>query len=136
MDKLSRLAQSFGIGRVVCLCLLAALVALRIWDPEPLQSLRARTFDFYQVLKPRDAKLRPAVIVDIDEASLAEFGQWPWPRTLLADLVTKLTKLGSAAIAFDIIFAEPDRMSPGRRGAEFPQSRPADSRSTSKTAEQ
>ena len=64
MNKLSRLAQSFGIGRVVCLCLRpAALVGLRIWDPEPLQSLRARTFDFYQVLKPRDAKLRPAVIL-------------------------------------------------------------------------
>ena len=119
MKKLSRLAQSFGIGRVVCLCLLAALVGLRIWDPEPLQSLRARTFDFYQVLKPRDAKLRPAVIVDIDEASLAAFGQWPWPRTLLADLVTKLTKLGSAAIAFDIIFAEPDRMSPAIAAQSF-----------------
>jgi len=112
MNKLSRLAQSFGLGRAVCLILLAALLALRIWDPPPLQSLRARTFDFYQVLKPRDAKLRPAVIVDIDEASLATFGQWPWPRTLLADLVTKLARLGSAAIAFDIIFAEPDRMSP------------------------
>ena len=119
MNKLSRLAQSFGIGRVACLCLLAALVSLRIWDPEPLQSLRARTFDFYQVLKPRDAKLRPAVIVDIDEASLAAFGQWPWPRTLLADLVTKLTKLGSAAIAFDIIFAEPDRMSPAVAAQSF-----------------
>ncbi len=119
MNKLSRLAQSFGIGRAVCLLLLAALLTLRIWDPPPLQSLRARTFDFYQVLKPRDAKLRPAVIVDIDEASLAAFGQWPWPRTLLADLVTKLARLGSAAIAFDIIFAEPDRMSPAIAAQSF-----------------
>ncbi len=119
MSKLSRLAQSFGLGRLVCLFLLAALVGLRIWDPGPLQSLRARTFDFYQELKPREAKLRPAVIVDIDEASLAAFGQWPWPRTLLADLVTKLTKLGSAAIAFDIIFAEPDRMSPAVAAQSF-----------------
>jgi adenylate cyclase len=119
MNKLSRLAQSFGLGRVVCLFLLAALVVLRIWDPAPLESLRARTFDFYQVLKPRDAKLRPAVIVDIDEASLATFGQWPWPRTLLADLVSKLSNLGSAAIAFDIIFAEPDRMSPALAAQSF-----------------
>ena len=59
------------------------------------------------------------MIVDIDEASLAAFGQWPWPRTLLADLVTKLTKLGSAAIAFDIIFAEPDRMSPAIAAQSF-----------------
>lgn len=119
MSKLKKFAQSFGISRVVCLCLLALLVGLRIWDPPPVQSLRARTFDFYQVLKPRDAGLRPAVIVDIDEASLAAFGQWPWPRTLLADLVTKLTNLGSAAIAFDIIFAEPDRMSPAVAAQSF-----------------
>jgi adenylate cyclase len=119
MNKLSHLAQSFGLGRVVCLFLLAALVGLRIWDPGPLESLRDRTFDFYQVLKPRDAKLRPAVIVDIDEPSLAAYGQWPWPRTLLADLVTKLTKLGSAVIAFDIIFAEPDRMSPAVAAQSF-----------------
>ena len=106
MSKLSRLAQSFGLGRVVCLFLLVALVGLRVWDPGPLQSLRARTFDFYQELKPREAKLRPAVIVDIDEASLAAFGQWPWPRTLLADLVTKLTRLG-----------RPGAGSRGRRGS-------------------
>jgi adenylate cyclase len=119
MTSLRRLAQKFGLGRLVCLLLLAALVALRIWDPEPLQSLRARTFDFYQTLKPRDARLRPAVIVDIDEASLAAYGQWPWPRTLLADLVNKLTKMGAVAIAFDIIFAEPDRMSPAIAAKSF-----------------
>jgi adenylate cyclase len=119
MSKLSRLAQSFGLGRVVCLFLLAALVMLRIWDPPPLASLRARTFDFYQVLKPRDAKLQPVVIVDIDEASLAAYGQWPWPRTLLADLVDKLSNLGAAAIGFDIIFAEPDRMSPAVAAQNF-----------------
>jgi len=119
MSKLFGPVQWFGLGRVVCVFLLAALVGLRVWDPPPLQSLRARTFDFYQELKPRDAKLRPAVIIDIDEASLAALGQWPWPRTLLADLVTRLTKLGAAAIAFDIIFAEPDRMSPAIAANSF-----------------
>jgi adenylate cyclase len=112
MNRLKRLAQGFGLGRLVCLILLAALVALRIANPAPLESMRVRTFDFYQTVKPRQATLQPAVIVDIDEASLKAFGQWPWPRTLLADLVTKLAKLGSAVVGFDIIFAEPDRMSP------------------------
>jgi adenylate cyclase len=115
------MARSFGLGRLICLVLLAVLVAVRIWDPPALQTERDRTFDFFQSLKPRDATLRPAVIVDIDEASLAAFGQWPWPRTLLADLVTKLTRLGSAAIAFDIIFAEPDRMSPAVAAKSFRQ---------------
>ena len=119
MNKLVQFAQSFGISRLACLCLLALLVGARVWDPLPIQSLRARTFDFYQVLKPRNADLRPAVVVDIDEASLATFGQWPWPRTQLAELVTKLTKLGAVAIAFDIIFAEPDRMSPAVAAQSF-----------------
>ena len=55
---------------------------------------------------------RPVTIVDIDEKSLAKLGQWPWPRTRIADLVTNLTKLGAAVIAFDIVFAEPDRLNP------------------------
>ncbi len=112
MKALVRFAQAFTLGRAVCLVLLAGFIVLRVWDPPPLKALRLRTFDFYQQLKPRDTQYRPVVIVDIDEKSLAAFGQWPWPRTLLADLVTKLTQLGSMAIGFDVIFAEPDRMSP------------------------
>jgi adenylate cyclase len=119
MNKLSGLAKSFGIGRLICLILLGGLVALRIANPPPLESMRVRTFDFFQTVKPREATIQPAVIVDIDEASLKAFGQWPWPRTLLADLVTKLARLGSAAIAFDIIFAEPDRMSPAIAAESF-----------------
>ena len=53
-------------------------------------------------------------IVDIDEAALAEFGQWPWPRTIVARLVDKLTEKGAAVIAFDVVFAEPDRSSISR----------------------
>jgi adenylate cyclase len=51
------------------------------------------------------------VIVDIDESSLSAFGQWPWPRTILADLLTRLYEWQAAAIAFDVIFPEPDRSS-------------------------
>ncbi len=136
MNKLTRLAQAFGLGRVVCLFLLAALVILRIWDPLLLEQVRSRAFDFYQVAHPRKADVRPAVIVDIDEKSLNTYGQWPWPRTLLADLVTKLTKLGSAAIAFDIIFAEPDRMSPSIAAQSFRNLSRADARAASEIAEQ
>src|SRR5947209_9394409 len=108
MKKIRRLARKFGLGRAVCVVLLAALVGLRIWDPPPLQELRLRTFDTYQRLVPRTLKeSSPAVILDIDEPSLSAFGQWPWPRTLIADVLARLTKLGAVAVAFDIIFAEP-----------------------------
>ena len=50
--------------------------------------------------------------IDIDETSIEKYGQWPWPRNLLARLVDRLTEAGSAVIAFDIVFSEADRTSP------------------------
>jgi adenylate cyclase len=112
MKWLIRLARRFGLARALCVGLLAALALLRISDPYPLEEIRNRTFDLYQAIRPRVATEKPVTIVDIDEKSLATVGQWPWPRTRVADLVSRLTKLGAAAIGFDIIFPEPDRMSP------------------------
>jgi adenylate cyclase len=119
MSTLGRWARHFGLTRAVCVVLLFALVPLRILDPAPLEEIRLRTFDFYQSLRPRETVSRPVVIVDIDEASLKDIGQWPWPRTILADLVTRLADLGVVAIGFDIIFAEPDRMSPSIAATSF-----------------
>jgi adenylate cyclase len=112
MTRIARWARQFGVARAVCLLLLFALVPLRLANPRPLEELRLRTFDFFQILWPRQQNSRPVAIVDIDEASLKSVGQWPWPRTVLADLVTHITQAGAAAIGFDVIFAEPDRMSP------------------------
>src|SRR5580704_12503776 len=112
MKKLARWARQFGLARAVCIVLLFALVPLRVLDPRPIEELRPRSFDLFQVLRPRPQTSFPVVIVDIDEASLKAIGQWPWPRTVLADLVTHITQAGAAAIGFDVIFAEPDRMSP------------------------
>lgn len=52
------------------------------------------------------------VVVDIDEASLARYGQWPWPRSTTAEMIGRLQDAGAAAIGFDIVFAEADRSSP------------------------
>jgi adenylate cyclase len=93
--------------------LLIGLAMLRIADPPPTEELRVRTFDTFQRIDPRVKTARPVRIIDIDEKSLAKYGQWPWPRTRIADLVNALTKLDAAVIAFDIVFAEPDRLTPG-----------------------
>src|SRR5215470_11796228 len=119
MGTLASWARRFGLTRAICVLLLLALVPLRILDPAPLEEIRLRTFDFYQSLRPRETESRPVVIVDIDEASLKDIGQWPWPRTIVADLVTRLTQLGAVAIGFDVIFAEPDRMSPSIAARSF-----------------
>ena len=113
MTWLAQIARRFKVARGLALLLLIALAALRITNPLPLQELRVRVFDLFQVLHPREATQRPAVIIDIDEKSLKSIGQWPWPRTRIADLITRLTDMGALVIAFDIVFAEPDRMSPG-----------------------
>ncbi len=51
------------------------------------------------------------VIVDIDEKSLKQYGQWPWPRYRIAILLDKLSNLGALSIGLDILFAEEDRAS-------------------------
>ncbi len=119
MKLIARWARQFGVARAVCVVLLFALVSLRLADPRPHEEVRLRTFDLLQVLRPRQQTARPVVIADIDEASLKEIGQWPWPRTVVADLVTRLRELGAVAIGFDIVFAEPDRMSPAVAAASF-----------------
>src|SRR5258705_4033652 len=105
-------ARRFGYARLVCLALLIGLAAFRIADPPPVEELRVRTFDTFQLIYPRVKTARPVAIVDIDEKSLAKLGQFPWPRTRIADLVTHLTRLGAVVIAFDTIFSESDRLNP------------------------
>jgi adenylate cyclase len=116
MKQLRKLRRSFkrrfGYARLLCVGLLIGLAALRVADPAPIEEFRVRTFDTFQVLDPRVKTAKPVRIVNIDEKSLAKFGQWPWPRTLVAELVDRLTQLGPAAIGFDVMFAEPDRLNP------------------------
>jgi len=109
---LLRLGQALASRRTFGLVLLAAFFLLRIWSPHWLEEMRLRSFDFYQKISPREYSEAPVVIVDIDENSLSTYGQWPWPRTLLADLLTRLYEWQVAAVAFDVVFAEPDRASP------------------------
>jgi adenylate cyclase len=99
--------------------LLIGLAMLRIADPPPTEELRVRTFDTFQRIDPRVKTARPVVIVDLDEKSLAKYGQWPWPRTRVADLIDVLTRLDAAVIAFDVIFAEPDRLTPSVAADSF-----------------
>lgn len=119
MKWLSRWGRRFGLARGLALLLLLALAALRVADPLPIQELRVRVFDLFQVLQPRETTERPVVIIDIDEQSLKTVGQWPWPRTRIADLIARLTQMGALVIAFDVVFAEPDRMSPSVAADEF-----------------
>ncbi|NOZ32869.1 MAG: adenylate/guanylate cyclase domain-containing protein [Alphaproteobacteria bacterium] len=96
------------------LALVLGLGAVRIADPFPVTALREIGFDILQRAAPRPAGDFPITVIDIDEPSLAELGQWPWPRNLLATMTERLAELGAAVVVFDILFAEPDRLSPAR----------------------
>jgi adenylate cyclase len=111
--------RKFGFARLVCLALLIGIAALRLADFAPIEELRVRVFDFYQRIDPRVKTTRPVTIVDIDERSLAKLGQWPWPRTQIAELVASLTRLGAVVIAFDAVFSEPDRLNPDAAAEMF-----------------
>ncbi len=103
----------FGGGRGVALLLLLVMLVLRVYDPAPIELMRLKTFDIYQNIKPRIVpEQRPTVIIDIDEKSLFEIGQFPWARTTVAKLVDSLREYGVGVVAFDIVFAEPDRLNP------------------------
>jgi len=92
---------------------LAGALALRGADPRPVARLRLLAFDTFQQLAPRtyDPNL-PVRIIDIDDQSLDKLGQWPWPRSVMADLINTLADQGAVTVGFDIVFAEPDRLTP------------------------
>jgi adenylate cyclase len=91
--------------------LLLALAA-RIADFKPIESMRLALFDEYQRLSPAEYEDAAVRIIDIDDETLRRIGQWPWPRTQVAALLDRLAEARAAVVAFDIVFAEPDRTSP------------------------
>src|SRR5262245_57146006 len=85
----------------------AAVVAVGLLKAQFAPDLSNLAFDAYQRMYPArwepDSQVR---IVDIDEDSLTRLGQWPWPRSVIAELLNRLKKLDAALVAFDIVFAE------------------------------
>ena len=106
-------SSSLQRPRVLGAVLIAALASLHHFADTPVQSwLRNAWFDAYQIMMPRTRISAPAVIVAVDEKSLAQLGQWPWPRTLVARVLDRLAEYRPLAVGVDVIFAEPDRLSP------------------------
>jgi len=96
--------------------LLLGLLALRLLDPPLVEGLREIGFDLYRLVERTDEAPRESRVltVTIDERSLARYGQWPWPRNLLARLLDTIARGGPSALGLNILLPEPDRMSPAR----------------------
>src|SRR5579863_4983822 len=92
--------------------ILIVAVGIKGWQFNFTEDIQNLVFDQFQRFKPRPYQSAPVRILDIDDESLARVGQWPWPRTRVAQLVDRLRQLGAKSIAFDVVFAESDRTSP------------------------
>ena len=104
-----------GLKYTVPFLMLAVLLVIRTqFDETIVEPLRLKVFDTYQVIQPREYVDTPVRVLDIDDESLARIGQWPWPRTMLAQMLVNAFNAGAAVVAFDMVFAEPDRTSPTR----------------------
>ena len=93
---------------------LLGVLALQMVGFSGIDRLGLLLFDGYQRAAPRPYEDAAVRIVDIDDETIRRLGQWPWPRTDVADLTRRLTAAGASAVAFDVVFAEPDRTSPAR----------------------
>ncbi|MDP6707891.1 MAG: adenylate/guanylate cyclase domain-containing protein [Alphaproteobacteria bacterium] len=101
--------------RFVYLLPLAVLFgAVVLWQADPpfLRIFQLKVFDLYQQIRPRPYVPLPVKIIDMDEESLKRLGQWPWPRSRLAEMLARLFNAGAQVVAFDAVFAERDRTSP------------------------
>ena len=102
-----------GPGRPLAL-LLTILLAVLLMRPGDgvLPAQRVALFDRYQILMPRHRTSAPVIIISIDDASVRAFGQWPWPRTRMAELIDRTAAARPLAIGIDILMPEPDASSP------------------------
>lgn len=84
---------------------------LYIFEPNFLRFLDLRFYDTVLRDHPIEKPASDVVIVAIDEKSLTEFGQWPWPRYQTSRLLEKINSHNPATIAVDFLFSEADRTS-------------------------
>ena len=92
--------------------ILLVLIVIRIQNPEFVKSISSISFDSYQKIFKYNDKQDDIVIVDIDEPSLAKFGQFPWGRNVFSKILENINKENPKSIGFDIFFSEKDKQSP------------------------
>ena len=85
------------------------LLALKVYNPIPLQTLQLKTFDLYQKFG-NNYKSKSLVLVDISDTSLNLYGQWPWKRDQLGRAVIKAYQNGAALVFLNVVFVHKDRL--------------------------
>lgn len=105
---------------ILLFVLLSTLISSAyLFLPSQFQSLDNRVRDFYFNFRGITPASEQVIIVDIDEKSIKELGQWPWERDKFAQVLDNLSGYGAGIIGLDIVFAEPDRSSPKRLAKQW-----------------
>ena len=87
------------------------LITLKVINPQIIQKLSFINYDFYQKVFNR-GEVKNITIIDIDEKSIAQIGQFPWRRDIYSKILNNLNQHNPLAIAFDIVFSEEDKQNP------------------------
>ena len=98
----------------------AILLGVRVDNGDTVKTLRYKTWDYFQQIHPRQPISDSITVVNITEEDLERYGQWPWPRHVMAMLHAYIADAGAILVNYNILFAEPDRMS----GVEYLKSMP------------
>ena len=99
--------------------LLIFLVLIKIQDSNFVRKIENISYDAYQSLFIEKSTFDEVVIIDIDEKSIGEIGQFPWRRDIFANLIQKLNQYGVSVITFDVFFSEDDKQNPKKILEEF-----------------
>ena len=99
--------------------LLIFLVLIKIQDSNFVRKIENISYDAYQSLFVEKSTFDEVVIIDIDEKSIGEIGQFPWRRDIFANLIQKLNQYGVSVITFDVFFSEDDKQNPKKILEEF-----------------
>ena len=108
-----------NVKKYTGIVLLILLVFFKIQDSNFVMKVENIAYDAYQSLFIKKDNYDGVVIVDIDEKSIGEIGQFPWRRDVFAKLINRLDQYGSSVIAFDIFFSEEDKQNPKKILEEF-----------------
>ena len=103
-----------NLKKYLGLIFLALLVLIKIQDSNFVKRIENISYDIYQSIFEENSEFNDVLIVDIDEKSIGEIGQFPWRRDVFANLVEKLENLEASVISFDIFFSEEDKQNPSK----------------------
>ena len=118
--RIKRIMMRIFTSIWMVLIVAAILLGVRIDNGDTVKTLRYKTWDYFQQIHPRNAISDSITVVNITEEDLKRYGQWPWPRHVMAMLHARIGDAGAILINYNILFAEPDRMS----GVEYLKSMP------------